>query len=83
MLIKFCEKLLAKIRETQVSYAERLTSGTFKNFEEYRHYVGKLEGMKEAEDIVKTVYDNIVNASRAETQGEITNGHRDTEIKFY
>ena len=87
MVIKFCEELLAKIRASQISYAERLTSGTFKNFEEYKHYVGKLDGLKQAECIVQTVYDNVVNASRTETQGAVkhdnSNSNRNSTREFY
>lgn len=52
----FIEDYLLKSRGKQSSYQEKICSGNLKDYEEYRFYAGKLKGLIEADDIMKSTY---------------------------
>jgi len=56
MNIKFIENLLLRIRERQKVCSDRLLSGSCQTFEEYRGSIGKLQGLKEAEEVIRKLY---------------------------
>ena len=56
MVIKFYEELLLRIRKRQLLAEERLTTGSFQSFEDYKNVVGLLEGLKSCEKITKDLY---------------------------
>ena len=81
MILNFCNGLLRQIRERQVVVAERLTSGTCKDYEEYKQQIGKLQGLKEAEELILEIYRNtfrteIMDEKRSNNDGTGT-------IEFY
>lgn len=53
------EDVLEKIKERKVIYLSSLSSGTFRTFEDYKFCAGRLNGLKEAETIVREVYRNM------------------------
>jgi hypothetical protein len=70
MIIKFCENLLSKIRERQGVCADRLLVGSFNDFVEYKNCTGKLQGLKEAEDIVKRIYKDMFDTKVLRNDGK-------------
>jgi len=52
----FIENYLTKSRAKQSSYKEKICTGNLKDFEEYRFYSGKLKGLMEADEIIKSTY---------------------------
>ena len=52
----FIENYLLKSRGKQSSYQEKICSGNLKDYEEYRFYAGKLKGLMEADEIMKSTY---------------------------
>jgi len=64
LILKFCDGLLLKIRERQVLVAKRLTSGSCKDFEEYKQLLGKLQGLEESENIIKQIFDDTFKTTR-------------------
>jgi hypothetical protein len=52
----FIEKYLEKSRIKQSSYKDKICIGNLKDFEEYRFYSGKLKGLMEADEIMKSTY---------------------------
>lgn len=81
MILKFCDGLLLKIRERQVLVAERLTSGNCKDFEEYKLLLGKLQGLRESEDIVKKIFEDTFKTTRLYEEGDKENGRQ--QVEFY
>lgn len=75
-MINFIEGLLSKIRETQIPIAQTLTSGRCGSYEDYRYSVGKLDGLKQSEEIVKHVFDAM---TLGEKEGG-ANGRQNTEF---
>lgn len=59
MILRFSEGLLREIRERQIDIAKTVTSGACLTFEHYKHLVGRLDGLKEAEEIVKEIHKRI------------------------
>jgi hypothetical protein len=59
MLIKFYELSLQRIRDQKDQYLHRLSSGAIQNFEDYRDLSGKIFGLRQAEEIIKEVFDDI------------------------
>lgn len=64
MILRFYENLLLKIREHQVILATRITSGGCKDYPEYKHVVGQVEGLKLAEKLSQDVYDAIFQSKK-------------------
>ena len=58
-----------------------LTSGRCKSLEEYKMFIGKLEGLKEAEEIVTQVYKAMFHTDRLDQQG--VKEDVSPELKFY
>lgn len=52
----FIESYLIKSKSKQSSCQEKICSGNLKDYEEYRFYSGKLKGLIEADDIMKSIY---------------------------
>jgi hypothetical protein len=52
----FVEKYLEKSRAKQSSCKDKICAGNLKDFEEYRFYSGKLKGLMEADEIMKSTY---------------------------
>lgn len=52
----FIESYLLKSRAKQASYQEKICTGNLKDYEEYRFYAGKLKGLLEADEIMKSTY---------------------------
>ncbi len=52
----FIENCLSKNRAKQLSYQEKICTGNLKDFEEYRFYCGKLKGLIEADENMKSTY---------------------------
>lgn len=59
MLLKFYEIVLQRIRDQKDQYTLRISQGPIHNFEDYREMSGKIFGLKQAEEIVKDVFDDI------------------------
>ena len=79
MILRFSEGLLLKIRERQVSIAETVTSGGCNTYDHYQHLVGRLEGLREAEEVVKEIHRNMYKTeflSKEET-------HDRPDVEFY
>lgn len=56
MILRFCEAILLKIRESQVLVAERVTSGHCNSHEDYKQLIGKLQGLKVSEELVQQAF---------------------------
>lgn len=56
MLIYFYEELLRSLNERKALCSDRLLSGSFDNFEEYKFFVGKFKGLKESEEAIRDAY---------------------------
>lgn len=69
MIIKFCENAFLRIRDKKAVYEQRLLSGCFESLEEYKGVAGKLQGLSEAEDIVKKLYKDMFDY-KPEKKGE-------------
>jgi len=52
----FHENLLDALRKSMQAYSERILSGSFSTFEEYKSCAGRLHGLKEAEHIIQKTY---------------------------
>ena len=62
--------------------AERLTSGSCKDFEEYKGLIGKLQGLREAEEIVKAIFEATFTTTRVYEDGD-KEDDRHKRIEFY
>lgn len=56
MLIYFYEGLLRSLNERRNLCIDRILSGSFDSFEDYKLFVGKLKGLKESEEIIREAY---------------------------
>lgn len=56
MLIYFYEGLLRSLNERRNLCTDRILSGSFDSFEDYKLFVGKLKGLKESEEIIRESY---------------------------
>jgi hypothetical protein len=65
LLLNYCETLLTQIRERQKIYSERLCSGAFLTFEEYKFVSGILKGLKESEILTVNLYKNIFEPNKS------------------
>lgn len=59
MLIKFYELSLQRFRDQIDQYLLRLENGAIKNFEEFKDISGKIYGLRQAEEIIKKIFDDI------------------------
>lgn len=59
MLLKFYELSLHRIREQKDQYINRLSNGSINNFEEYKDLSGKVYGLRQAEEIIKKIFDDV------------------------
>jgi len=64
----FIENYLLKSRGKQASYQEKICSGNLKDYEEYRFYAGKLKGLTEADDIMKSTYRSLFEVIEKENK---------------
>jgi hypothetical protein len=55
----FIESYLLQSKKKQHIYQKSICGGNLKDYEEYRHYCGKLKGLIEADEIAKDVYRSI------------------------
>ena len=77
MVGKFCEKYLALVRERQRIVRESILSGRLQTMEDYRRCIGKLEGLDEAEILLKDLYTKFYDLKdlqviRSEHEKEVT-----------
>ncbi len=70
-----------KIRDRQMVVAERLTSGRCQTYEEYKLQIGKLQGLKESEEVVMEVYKATFKTQILEERS--TENDRTDAIEFY
>jgi hypothetical protein len=73
--------MLIKIRERQAIIAERLVSGVSNTMEDYKLRVGKLQGLKEAEEIVQQMYKSMFETVNSE--GVKEDDYEEKGSKFY
>lgn len=73
MVIKFCEELLLRLKNRQALIEERLISGNFERFEEYKKFSGISEGLRDAEKILKQLYQDMYD-SKISGRGEDESG---------
>ena len=59
MLLKFYELSLHRIREQTDQYIHRLSKGSVHTFEEYRDSSGKIFGLRQAEEIIKEIFEDV------------------------
>ena len=64
MIDVLCESLLLKIQERKGVCEDRLLAGAFLDFTEYKSCVGKLQGLKETEEIIKRVYKDMLESRK-------------------
>jgi hypothetical protein len=64
MVHKYCENLLKILRDRQGVYSSRILSGDFKSLEEYKWCSGKLSGIIEAEDFVRSLFKDMFDSPR-------------------
>jgi hypothetical protein len=58
-MLEYAERLLRDVRKLQVDSQEIILSGTINNMERYRFMMGRLEGLKLIEDLIKSSLDSI------------------------
>jgi hypothetical protein len=51
-MLEFAEKLLRQIRQLQADAQHIIVSGSIKDMEQYRHMMGRLEGLRFAEQAI-------------------------------
>ena len=57
-MLEYAEKLLREVRKIQSDSEEIVLNGTITNMERYRFMMGRLEGLKMVEDMIKESIDN-------------------------
>lgn len=57
-MLEYAEKLLKEVRKIQSDSEEIVLNGTITNMERYRFMMGRLEGLKMVEDIIKDSIDS-------------------------
>lgn len=60
MLEKFIENYLARSNAQKNLYKDRFYNGNIKDWEDYKHTLGRYFGLEEAEDIVRSLYKAMV-----------------------
>lgn len=68
MVTDFYQNCLREIASTQISYIRNIGSGCCDSIESYRRLCGKVQGLEEAREILKTVYENIHSISSKNKQ---------------
>jgi hypothetical protein len=61
LLEKFIENFLMRSRTAQQQNTEHLLAGRCKDYAEYKHSIGKLKGFIEADDLVRSLYKDMIN----------------------
>jgi len=77
MLEKFCENLLAEIRDSQREYENRILSGSFKKLSDYKFIAGFNKGIGSVEEMVKRVYKNMVETRHLVPERKRIEGYRE------
>lgn len=67
----FIENYLLKSRAKQASYQEKICTGNLKDFEEYRFYSGKLKGLMEADEIMKSTYKSLFEVIEKDSMNRV------------
>lgn len=57
-MLEYAEVLLKEVRKIQSDSEEIVLNGTITNMERYRFMMGRLEGLKMVEDLIKESIDN-------------------------
>ena len=57
-MLEYAEKLLKEVRKLKSDSEEIVLGGTIANMERYRFMMGRLEGLKMIEDIIKDSIDS-------------------------
>jgi hypothetical protein len=57
-MLDYAEKLLKEVRKLQSDSEEIVLNGTIANMERYRFMMGRLEGLKMVEDMIKESIDS-------------------------
>lgn len=57
-MLEYAEMLLREVRKLQSDSEEIVLNGTINNMERYRFMMGRLEGLKMVEEMVKESIDN-------------------------
>jgi hypothetical protein len=57
-MLDYAEKLLKEVRKLQSDSEEIVLNGTITNMERYRFMMGRLEGLKMIEDLIKESIDS-------------------------
>jgi hypothetical protein len=57
-MLEYAEKLLKEVRKLQSDSEEIVLNGTIANMERYRFMMGRLEGLKMVEDMIKESVDS-------------------------
>jgi hypothetical protein len=57
-MLEYAEKLLKEVRKLQSDSEEIVLNGTIANMERYRFMMGRLEGLKMVEDMIKGSVDS-------------------------
>lgn len=57
-MLEYAEKLLKEVRKIQSDSEEIVLNGTIANMERYRFMMGRLEGLRMVETIIKESIDN-------------------------
>lgn len=60
---------MAKLRERKKTYSNRLVSGNFADFQEYKNVAGKYFAIEEAEEIAKKLHSDMFESRRLEEKG--------------
>jgi hypothetical protein len=58
-MLEYAEMLLKEVRKLQADSQEIVLSGTINNMERYRFMMGRLEGLKMIEDMIKESIDSV------------------------
>lgn len=58
-MLEYAEMLLKEVRKLQADSQEIVLSGTITNMERYRFMMGRLEGLKMIEDMIKESIDSV------------------------
>lgn len=64
--------ILRKLKECQQNAGIHVLAGRCRDHAEYRHSLGKLQGMKDCEDLVKDAYKEIIGELNIKEYREIT-----------
>lgn len=68
MLLKFYELSLQRLRTQIDLYLRRLEQGNISTFEEYKDLSGKIYGLKQAEAIIKDIFDDVQMPNKEKKQ---------------